>query len=132
MNCQQQCNLRNYGALHYNTVFTFREECIIASVRLFLTFLSVKNRLSALDLVFFVCWMTIVNPNKNLLPKLDDNRATRAKFIEFGNNCSTSKIYWFHKQPRQYYHSYHNKLNILTTLSILQEQFASPLLPSLS
>lgn len=95
-------------------------------------FLVFKKRPSALDMVIFGCWMTVVNPSKNLLPKLDNNRASQANFIGFGNNCSTSKIYWSHKQPRKYFRSHHNKLDIPTTLSILQEQFASPALPSLS
>jgi hypothetical protein len=93
-------------------------------------FLVFKKRPSALDLIIFGSWKTIVNPNKNLLPKLD--RATCGNFIGFGNNCSTSKIYWSHKQPRKYFRSHHNKININTTLSIQQEQFSSQALPSLS
>lgn len=95
-------------------------------------FLVFKRQISALNLIIFGCWMTIINPNKNMLPKLDSNRASWANFIGFGNNCLTSKLYWSHRNPRKYFRSHHNKLDITTTMSILHEQFASPSLPPLS
>jgi hypothetical protein len=39
-------------------------------------FLVFKKRTSALNLIIVGCWMTIINPNKNMLPKLDSNRAS--------------------------------------------------------
>lgn len=76
--------------------------------------------------------MTSVNPSKILLPKFDNQRSYIANFIGYGNNSSTSKIYWSYKAPCKYYHSHHHNLDITATLAILQEQFASPALPSLS
>jgi hypothetical protein len=95
-------------------------------------FLVWKKRPSARDLVIFGSFMTIVNPQKHLLPKLDNGRAYRANFLGYNNNDSDGKLFWSHLTPRKYYRSHHSKIDVTSTLASLQEHFASPALPSLS
>jgi hypothetical protein len=95
-------------------------------------FLVWKKRPSARDLVIFGSFITVINPQKHLLPKLDNDRAYRANFIGYNNNDSDGKIFWSYRTPRKYYRSHHSKIDVASTLATLQEHFASPALPSLS
>jgi hypothetical protein len=95
-------------------------------------FLVWKRRPSVLDVIPFGSWMTVIDPQKHLLKKLDPKRASRNNFIGFTNNSSSGKLYWNHRDPRNFFRSHHNTLDITSTLAQLQASFASPALPPLS
>ena len=50
--------------------------------------------------------ITVVDPSKDKLPKLDQNRAIQAHFCAFGSNLRYI-IYWDPQHPRQLKRSYH-------------------------
>lgn len=80
-------------------------------------FLVWKRRPSVLDVIPFGSWMTVIDPQKHLLKKLDPKRASRNNFIGFTNNSSSGKLYWNHRDPRKFFRSHHNTLDITSTLA---------------
>jgi hypothetical protein len=84
-------------------------------------FLVHKKRPSALELVIPGSIMTVINPNKNLLPKLSENRARTCNFLCYGNHVKTH-IYW-DQSTSSYKRSYHSVIDTTATLAKLKEHY---------
>ena len=50
------------------------------------------------DLIMFGSIVTIVNPNKNILPKLSPDRAKQSYFLGYGNTVKNI-VYWDPLKP---------------------------------
>jgi hypothetical protein len=94
-------------------------------------FLVYKRRPSFRELIPFGSILTVIKPDKNLMSKLEKDRALKAHFLGFGNSDKT-RIIWIPQKPRKYFRSHHCIVEDMATLSCLQYDFASPSLPSLS
>jgi hypothetical protein len=94
-------------------------------------FLVYKTRPSIRELIPFGSILTVIDPSKHLMTKLDKNRAVRAHFLGFSNSDKT-RLTWLPQKPRKYFRSHHCIVEDMATLSCLQHDFASPSLPSLS
>jgi hypothetical protein len=84
-------------------------------------FLVHKKRPSALELVIPGSIMTVINPNKAMLPKLSENRARSCYFLSFGNHVK-SFIYW-DPSTSSYKRSYHSVIDTTSTLARLKTRY---------
>jgi hypothetical protein len=84
-------------------------------------FLVHGKRPSALELIVPGSIMTVINPHKNLLPKLSENRARTCNFLTYGNHVKTH-IYW-DQQTSTYKRSYHSVIDTTATLAKLKVHY---------
>ena len=87
-------------------------------------FLVHKKRASIKELVPCGALMTIVDPNKNKLPKLSRERAKRGYFCAFGNNLKVM-LYWDETSPKILKRSYHAIVEDTATFAILEKKIFS-------
>ena len=87
-------------------------------------FLVHKKRPSALELIILGSIMTIINPSKNLSPKLDSNRAKRGYFLGFSNHTKI-RNYWTPDNPRTVLTSSHCIIEDIATMAQLQNAFST-------
>jgi hypothetical protein len=81
-------------------------------------FLVYGKRPSALELIIPGSIMTVINPNKQTLPKLSVDRARTCNFLTYGNHVKMH-IYWDQK-TMNYKRSYHSVIDMTALhLSIL-------------
>ena len=88
-------------------------------------FMVEKRRPSIRELVPLGSFMTIINPNKNNLPKLSNDRAIRGFFLGYGNHTSI-RLYFDPAQPNKIKRSKHCIIEDMATLSTLQTYFQAP------
>jgi hypothetical protein len=84
-------------------------------------FLVHSKRPSALELIVPGSSMTVINPHKNILPKLSENQAHTCNFLTYGNHVKTH-IYW-DQQTMTYKHSYHSAIDTTATLAKLKVHY---------
>ena len=87
-------------------------------------FLIHKKRPSALELIVIGSIMTIINPSKNLAPKLDSHRAKRGYFLGFSNHTKI-RNYWTPDNPTTVLTSSHCIVEDIATMEQLQVAFSS-------
>ena len=87
-------------------------------------FLVHGHRPTSLELVILGSILTVINPNKQLVPKLDDKRAHKAYFLGF-NNHTKIRHYWTPSNPETVLTSSHCIVEDIATLAILQQSFAT-------
>ena len=90
-------------------------------------FLVSQKKPSARELVPLGAYMTIVHPNKNLLPKLSLERATRAYFMGYANHTKI-RLYWEKSNPYMIKRSSNSIIEDVPTLHKLENIFSSPFL----
>ena len=88
-------------------------------------FLVEQRRPSVRELVPLGSYMTIINPNKNSLSKLSNERASRGFFLGYGNHTSI-RLYFDPAQPTIIKRSKHCIIEDMATMSRLQSYFLSP------
>jgi hypothetical protein len=94
-------------------------------------FLVYGIRPTAKELVLFGSIVTLINPSKNLLPKLSNERATEVYFVGFSNHDSC-RLVWIPGSPRKFYRARQCIIDDSKTFCLLQNQFSSPALPILT
>lgn len=82
---------------------------------------NVKPKLS--DLAIFGSFVTIVNPNKAKMPKLNE-RSKECYFLGFGNNVRNI-LYWNPQQPYTYSRAHHAIINDVKTFDAVQHIFST-------
>jgi hypothetical protein len=87
-------------------------------------FLVHKKRPSVLELVALGSILTVINPQKNLAPKLDNNRARRGYFLGFSNHTKI-RNYWTPDNPRTVLTSSHCIVEDIATMAQLQPAFST-------
>ena len=90
-------------------------------------FLVSQKKPSARELVPLGAYMTVIHPNKNLLPKLSMNRATRAYFMGYANHTKI-RLYWEKSNPYTIKRSSNSIIEDVPTLLKLEKCFSSPFL----
>ena len=115
----------DFWCFNYTNSVNIRRKLYNRSVGDIPYFLVHKKRPSAKELVPVGSLMTIINPTKNMLPKLSQNRANRGYFLGFGNHIK-SLLYWDPKNPRTYKRAHHAIIEDMATLTILQKSFLTP------
>ena len=69
--------------------------------------------------------MTIIDPNKNLKPKLDLSRTTTGYFLAYSNNCKI-RLYFDPKNPTKIKRSYHCIIDDVRTMAIMMKAIVTP------
>ena len=88
-------------------------------------FLVSKKKPSARELVPLGSYMMVVHPNKNLLPKLSHQRATRVFFMGYSNHTKI-RLYWDKTNPHMIKRSSNSIIEDVPTLLKLEKCFSSP------
>ena len=83
-----------------------------------------KERPSVRELVPLGAIMTIVNPNKNHLPKLSRDRAIQGHFLGYSNHTKI-RLYWSKDSPNIIKRSSHNVIEDVQTMKLLEGSFIS-------
>jgi hypothetical protein len=87
-------------------------------------FIVLKKRSSVHELVPMGAIMTIINPAKNLLPKLAPGRAKIGHFMGYDNHIKT-RYYWCPESPFTVNRASHCVIDDIATLSTLEKGFAT-------
>ena len=85
-------------------------------------FLATKRKPSARELVPIGAFMTVVHPNKHLLPKLSSNRAKRVYFMGFSNHTKIC-LYWDPANPFMIQRSSNCIIEDIPTMLKLERMF---------
>ena len=86
-----------------------------------------KKKPSARELIPIGAFMTVVHPNKNLLPKLSTSRAKRVYFMGYSNHTKI-RLYWDKQNPYVIQRSSNTIIEDIPTMLKLEKCFASPFL----
>ena len=90
-------------------------------------FLISNKKPSARELVPLGSFMTVVHPNKQLLPKLSPNRATRVYFMGYSNHTKI-RLYWDKNHPYMIKRSSNCIIEDVPTMHKLEKCFSSSFL----